>query len=209
MASAAVAPARLYRALNDKELSRRFASRPLRALFDEAYHRHRDQIYHVCYSFVRNQDDAEDMVSQTFLKAWKGRKGFRADAKFSTWLHRIAVNECLMFIRSKSAFGHDAPTISLDAAVPNTAGDDFVKPDVPLDPRTLDRMVDHQQLQRALLRLSDGQREVFDLYFYKQHTIEEIQKKLKLSEPAVKSRIFHGRQKVLRAFGRLDTAEMT
>ena len=52
-------------------------------------------VYQVCYRFVNQHEDAADLTQDTFVRAWKALASFRGQARFSTWLHRIAVNVCL------------------------------------------------------------------------------------------------------------------
>jgi len=64
----------------------------------EAYHRH---IYHLAYGFVKNTANAEDLTQDIFLKVFEKIDSFRSAASFSTWLYRVAVNECLQYTRQK------------------------------------------------------------------------------------------------------------
>lgn len=213
MAAIGVAPARAVESLDDDMLAKKFANRNTRAIFEELYRRHKGQIYHTCISYVRNPDDAEDMVAQTFFKAWRARKSFRGDSKFSTWLTRIAVNECLMYIRHDKAYGKGAATVvSLDVPLANAEGDDFLMLDVPVDDLSIKGHADRQCIAKIMAGMPSIYKTVFHLYFWKQYSIADIQKELKLTEPTVKSRILRGRnffKKRLRAIDRLDTQEMT
>ena len=63
--------------------------------FDLLVTRHRRTVYQVCYRFVHHHEDAADLTQDTFIRAWRALASFRGQARFSTWLHRIAVNVCL------------------------------------------------------------------------------------------------------------------
>ena len=73
--------------------------------FDELVTRHRRAVYHVCYRFVNNHEDAADLTQDTFVRAWKALASFRGQARFSTWVHRIAVNVSLNQVSLKTPRG--------------------------------------------------------------------------------------------------------
>ncbi|MBM3751235.1 MAG: RNA polymerase sigma factor [Acidimicrobiia bacterium] len=81
-------------ALDDLALVRSFVDGE-RTAFDTIVARHQRAVYQVCYRFVHNHEDAADLTQDVFVRAFKGLKAFRGDAKLSTWLHRVAVNVCL------------------------------------------------------------------------------------------------------------------
>lgn len=70
--------------------------------FDELVTRHRRAVYHVCYRFVNNHEDAADLTQDTFVRAWKALASFRRQSRFSTWVHRIAVNVSLNRVSLKT-----------------------------------------------------------------------------------------------------------
>ncbi len=65
------------------------------AAFDVLVTRHRRGVYQICYRFVNHHEDAADLTQDAFVRAWRGLASFRGQARFSTWLYRIAVNVCL------------------------------------------------------------------------------------------------------------------
>ncbi len=73
--------------------------------FDVLVTRHRRAVYHVCYRFVNNHEDAADVTQDTFVRAWKALASFRGQARFSTWVHRIAVNVSLNKVSLKTPRG--------------------------------------------------------------------------------------------------------
>ncbi len=62
--------------------------------FDELYRLHRDKVHTLCLNLCRNREQAEDLLQETFVRAWRGLPKFQGRSQFSTWLHRIAVNVC-------------------------------------------------------------------------------------------------------------------
>jgi len=92
-----------------------------RAAFDELVRRHRDRVWAVALRICGDPDDAEDVLQETFVSAWRALPGFRRGARLSTWLYRIAVN------KSYDAVGRRRPQVALDAvAEPSAPGDDYV-----------------------------------------------------------------------------------
>src|SRR5262249_61716451 len=66
-----------------------------REAFDALVARYQRPIYRLCYRYVNNHEDANDLAQEAFLKAWRAISSFRGESAFSTWLYRIAVNACL------------------------------------------------------------------------------------------------------------------
>ena len=64
------------------------------AAFDELYGRHRDRVYNLCLNLCGSREEAEDLLQETFLRAYRGLGSFRGGCAFGVWLHRIAVNVC-------------------------------------------------------------------------------------------------------------------
>lgn len=89
--------------------------------FDELVRRHQVKIHDLCYKMLRNYDDAKDVAQETFLKAYQKINKFKGKAKFSTWLYRIAVNNCLNFIKRQK------PTEELFEEITSSGKDDPVQ----------------------------------------------------------------------------------
>jgi RNA polymerase sigma-70 factor (ECF subfamily) len=105
--------------LSDQRLVKRAAEGD-RAAFDEIVRRHRDRVYTIALRLCGNRDDAEDVLQETFISAYRALDRFRGGAQLSTWLYRIAVN------KSYDLIGRRKPQANLDdVAEPATRGDDF------------------------------------------------------------------------------------
>lgn len=78
----------------DEELVARLASGDPSA-FDELLHRHERQVLTLCYAFMRNREASEDMAQETFLRVFRHASRYRPEARFSTWLYKIASNLCI------------------------------------------------------------------------------------------------------------------
>lgn len=82
--------------------------------FRELVEANQDRVINTCFGFVKNKDDAEDIAQEVFIEVFQSIKGFRKDAKISTWLYRIAVNKSLDHIRKKKRKKRFAQLIFLD-----------------------------------------------------------------------------------------------
>jgi RNA polymerase sigma-70 factor (ECF subfamily) len=125
---------------------------------------YQERLYWHIRKLVLNHDDANDVIQNTFIKAWKGLKNFRADAKLYTWLYRIATNESLTFINNrKKKF-----TESFD-------GEEEYSPANKLK---ADEYFDGNEaeikLYKALETLPDKQREVFHLRYFEDLKYDDI-----------------------------------
>jgi RNA polymerase sigma-70 factor (ECF subfamily) len=103
---------------SDERLARRAAGGD-RGAFDEIVRRHRDRVYAVGLRICGSEADAEDVLQETFLSAWRGLGGFGGRAQLSTWLYRIATNRALDLVRGRR------PQTPLEAVPePAAAGDE-------------------------------------------------------------------------------------
>ncbi len=165
-------------ALDDLALVRSFVDGE-RAAFDTIVARHQRGVYQVCYRFVRNHEDAADLAQDVFVRAFKGLKAFKGDAKLSTWLHRVAVNVCL----NRAALVR--PGIEpLDAArhVDERSDDAFGM--VARGERAAD-------VRRAIAQLPAKQRATVMLRVYQELSHEEIAAILGGTVGAAKANFFH------------------
>jgi RNA polymerase sigma-70 factor (ECF subfamily) len=158
--------------------------------FGELVERNEAKIYGLCLKMLGNQEDAEDCLQEVFIKAFKALPGFREEARFSTWLYRIAYNESLMRIRKKTL-----DTVSLDRPVELDEGDvtrDLA--DWTTDPRA-DMM--NSELSDVLVRhvneLDPDNRIVFLMRDVHGMSTGDTAEALGLSVPAVKSRLHRAR----------------
>jgi RNA polymerase sigma factor, sigma-70 family len=133
-------------------------------------------LYWKIRSFVLLHDDADDVLQNTFLKAWKNIESFEGKSKISTWLYRIAINESLDFLRNKK----EIVAISSDNAdngVANTL----------LADSYFDGNKGQAVLQEAISALPEVQRTVFIMKYYDELKYSEIHKILGTSEGALKA----------------------
>ncbi len=87
--------------------------------FDSLVERHQGRVFRLACRLLGDRDSALDAAQETFVKAWKALPRFKGDARFSTWLTRIAINQCRNELRKRGTVKHTRP-LSLDDVVPGT-----------------------------------------------------------------------------------------
>lgn len=174
---------------SDAELVRRAKAGDNEA-FGELVERNEGKVYGLCLKMLGNQEDAEDCLQEVFIKAYKALPGFRGEARFSTWLYRIAYNEALMKMRKKTL-----DTVPLDRPVELEEGNvDRDLADWTTDPRA-DVMNDElsEVLVQHVNELEPDNRIVFLMRDVHGMSTSDTAQALGLSVPAVKSRLHRAR----------------
>jgi RNA polymerase sigma-70 factor, ECF subfamily len=154
---------------------------------------HKDSISRVILRIIKNREDAEDEVQETFIRAYRGLSEFRGNSKFTSWLTRIAVNRALMCLRTRRHRG-----ISLDHAVEREG--DSLNRDIPEwrpnPEQCYSQREAHLNLNEELMTLPHGLRSALILKHFYGYTTEDIAKRLGISVPAVKSRVLRARRRL-------------
>ncbi len=163
-----------------------------RAAFDRLVLKYQDTVYGLCYRFLGEEQEALDSSQEAFLKAYRGMPRFRAESRFSTWLFRIAVNQCLNRVKS-AEYRRRRKTSSLPGPEEgeNPAlklGDIGASPLLQLERRERSRLI-----QEAIRRLPGDQRSVVLLRDVEGLSYEEIAGVTGCELGTVKSRLARGR----------------
>jgi len=162
------------------------------AAFEKLIEVYQGRVFTLCRQLTNNPTDAQDLAQEVFIRAWSGLGGFRQEADFGTWLHRIAVNQWLNAKRRLNRL----EIVSLDA--PLTVGESQLTREAPSeDPGPAERFEQEEarlQLQQALQRLSPEHRAVLVLRELQDLNYEEIAAVLDCSLGTVKSRLNRARQ---------------
>src|SRR5208337_4379351 len=149
------------------------------------------RVYAAAFAILRNEADAEDAAQEAVLKAFKHIRQFRAEARFSTWLIPITVNEARMRKRKEHAHMIE-PIVDHQDAEGNYTPRDFADwREIPSE--TLERKEVRQMLAEALASLGEKYREVFVLRDMQHLTIEETARALRISTASVKTRLLRAR----------------
>jgi RNA polymerase sigma-70 factor (ECF subfamily) len=155
--------------------------------------RHSRAVYRLAHRMTGNASDAEDVVQETFLKAYKQLGRFESRANFGTWIHRIAVNCSIDLIRSRPhrEAAHDAADLEgLGASEVNQDGAQHTPERLMLSTEVQDRIND------AMTTLSQRERAAFMLRHFEGHSIDDISRSLGLKTNATKHSIFRAVRKM-------------
>ena len=147
-----------------------------RKAFEMVVVKYQEQIYWQVRRMVTDHDDADDLLQNIFLKAWMNIDSFRGESRLSTWLYRIAVNECITFINKKKT----EQRVSLSD--PESDPVRHLESDSYFDADTMEGL-----LQKALSTLPEKQRLVFDMKYFKDMKYEEMSEVLETSVGALKA----------------------
>ena len=158
-----------------------------REAFDALVARYQRPIYRLCYRYVNNHEDANDLAQDAFLKAWRAISGFRGESAFSTWLYRIAVNACLNHRALKRPLTQELPEVLVDPR--------------PGAEAEAERGDDARRIRAAVSRLPDRQRATLILKIYHDLTHEEVAEILGSSVGTVKANLFHALANLRRQMG--------
>ena len=168
--------------------------------YAELMGRYRDAIYYMLLKMVNSPIDAEDLTIEAFGKAFKNIDQYAPNFAFSTWLFKIATNNCIDFIRKKRG-SH----VSLDQTVD---GEDSLSPssmiqsDSP-DPET--NMINQQKIKLmrdVVAKLKPRYRNLVELRYFKEYSYEEIAEELDLPIGTVKAQLFRARELLLNILSR-------
>src|SRR5438445_5844524 len=162
-----------------------------RELFYELVRPYERRVYTAAFAILRNPADAEDAAQEAVLKAFKHIRQFRAEARFSTWLIQITVNEARMQRRKEHAHMIEPIANQQDEQGNYTPRDFADWREIPSE--TLERKEIREKLTEALASLGQIYREVFLLRDMQQLSIEETAKALGISTASVKTRLLRAR----------------
>lgn len=175
---------------SDEDLIERFQKGDLYA-FDLIVKRYKDQLLNFVYRFVGNQEEAEDIVQETFLRVYRKRKAYKRIAKFSTWIYTIAGNLSRTELRRRKRRKFFSIT---DMGYEDR---DYEISDEGYNPENqVDGIIQEEIIQKEINNLSPKFREVIILRDVQELSYEEISKIIRVPIGTVKSRVNRGRLKL-------------
>jgi RNA polymerase sigma-70 factor (ECF subfamily) len=171
--------------------------------FNELVSRWERTIFALAYRTLGREEDARDVVQEAFLRAYRGLKGFKGEAKFSSWLYRITLNLCRDWIRRErrapvvqTPEGTDAVDLADAQAAPSDSVEELVA-----------RRELSQAVARAMAELPDEQRTAILLKEYHGLTFQEIADQLGCPLSTVKTRLYQGLSVLRRRLERQQVEE--
>ncbi len=165
---------------SDAQLMIRFKNGDAEA-FELLFSRHTRGMINFAWRFVQNRQMAEELAQEIFLRVYESSAGYEAQARFTTWLYRIATNVCLNEVR-KAQF-------KADRQAPAAEGEGSAPPDMRLERQAVSRAI-----RRAMDQLPEKQRAAFILNKYQELSYAEVGGVLGVSESAVKSLIHRAKE---------------
>ncbi|MCP4313755.1 MAG: sigma-70 family RNA polymerase sigma factor [Bacteroidetes bacterium] len=168
--------------------------------YGELLERYRDAIYFMLLKMVNSPVDAEDLTIEAFGKAFKNIDQYTPNYAFSTWLFKIATNNCIDFIRKKRA-SH----VSLDQTID---GEDSLAPSSMIQSDTLDpesNMINQQKIKHmrnVVSKLKPRYRQLVELRYFKEYSYDEIATELDIPIGTVKAQLFRARELLLNILSR-------
>lgn len=157
----------------------------MREAFAQVVAHYSEPLYWQIRKMVVSHDDTDDLLQNTFMKAWANIDYFRGDAKLSTWLYRIAVNESITFLNKERA----KRNLTVDDE------DTFLVESLPAD-EWFDGDEWQLLLQQAIARLPEKQRLVFTMRYFDEMKYEEMSEILGTTVGALKASYHHAVKKV-------------
>ncbi len=158
--------------------------------------RHQPKVYRFVLRLVANEATAEDVVNDVFFDVWRQAASFEGRAQLSTWLLAIARNKALTAMRGRL---HEPLDDAAAEAIPDSAG---------TAEETLEASQRGAALRRCLTQLSSAHREIIDLVYYHEKSVDEVATIIGVPAATVKTRMFYARKRLaeLLAAAGIDTA---
>ena len=153
--------------------------------FNLIVRKYQEAVYRHVRRMVISHDDANDVVQDVFVKAWQAMSGFRKDSGLYTWLYRIATNEALTFLKRKKT-RYFLPLVDVSKQLEET-----IESDVYYQGSDIEK-----KIQKAILKLPDKQRAVFNLRYFDEMKYEEMAEVLNTSVGALKASYHHAVKKI-------------
>ena len=173
--------------IDEKELIKQLQNeKTATRAFETLLHTYSEPVYWQIRRMVLNHDDANDIVQNVFIKAWSNLQNFRGEAKLSTWLFKIAINESINFLnKEKNRIQNMVDSDEDSFLLRNLEADSYFDGDAI-----------QRELQEAIAKLPDKQRLVFNMRYYDEMKYEDMSEVLGTSVGALKASYHHAVKKL-------------
>jgi RNA polymerase sigma-70 factor (ECF subfamily) len=162
--------------------------------FDDLVVKYTPRLYGLVYNMTSNHEDTNDLLQDVFSKAYKSIRGFRGKSSFYTWIHSIAVNMTLNFLKKRGR-RFQLSLDDVDASIQNDK--EFIEQTATSTPvREVDLTELQRRLNEAMQKLSDEHRAVVTMFHIQGMPHAEISKILNVSEGTVRSRLFYANRQL-------------
>jgi RNA polymerase sigma factor (sigma-70 family) len=181
------------RANEDQELVARTQAGDA-AAFDQLVVKYTPRLYGLVYNMTSNHEDTNDLLQDVFSKAYKAIRGFRGKSSFYTWIHSIAVNMTLNFLKKRGR-RYQMSLDDVDVSIQNDK--EFLEATATNSPvREADLSELQKRLNEAMMKLSEEHRAVVTMFHIQGMPHAEISKILRVSEGTVRSRLFYANRQL-------------
>jgi RNA polymerase sigma-70 factor (ECF subfamily) len=175
---------------DDQELIRLLTAPQTKAsAFTTLVRNYQERLYWHIRKMVLSHDDANDVLQNTFMKAWNGIEGFRGEARLSSWLYRIATNETLTFLTNKRMRNIASMEDEEQILLTHLQADSYFNGNEV-----------ESKLQKAILTLPEKQRLVFNMKYFDDLTYDQMEDILQTSVGALKASYHHAVKKIEKYF---------
>lgn len=189
--------------LSDEAIVEEFRQTGDSIKFKSLVRRYQNRIYNAAFRILGNQDEAEEVTQDTFLKVYQGLTGFRKEASFASWIFRIAHNLCVDVVRSKQR-RTGVKVVSFDPQSTNNEEDSLesavslsqIADPLPSPAQKVDLEEQQNYIEKSLLLLPENQRAVVVLHDIEGFQYQEIADIVGTSVGTVRSRLHYGRIKL-------------
>ena len=178
--------------MSDEDLVRAIVSSNDTMLFEILYDRYSKVVFNKCYSFARNQMEAEDLTQDVFLKLFVKLRSFKGNSKFSTWLYAFTYNHCVNYVNRNTAKKIERKSVDSDGLEERL-----------YDPQVDDREISQlrvEQLKKALDLISPDEKMILLLKYQDGLSIKELSTNLDIGESAVKMRLKRAKEKLVTVY---------
>ena len=180
------------KAQKDYELVLRATKKKDQQAFSDLMDKYRDPIYYMLLKMVNNNDDAEDLTLEAFGKAFNRLNQYTPNFAFSTWLFKIATNNCIDFLRKKKK-----NVMSIDNRVSNNDGEEYMF-EIKSDGMTPEQIAMNEQkiqlMRQYVKKLKPRYEILVEMRYFKEMSYEEISIELNLPLGTVKAQLFRARE---------------
>lgn len=176
-----------------------------RTAFDKLVTKHKNRVFNVCYWYLGDYQEADDIAQETFIKVYRSLGKFRLESAFSTWIFRIAVNSCKNRLTS-AAFKQKKRTISFNNpdGQPESGVTDVFPNGAASPSEQLEKKERMHQIREGIKALSPEQREVITLRDMEGLTYVEVSEVTGISLGTVKSRLARARTELKNKLGSME-----
>ena len=181
-----------FKALYDIKLVERAMKNGDQKAFAELMKRYWEPVFFMLNRMVMNKDDAEDLTIEAFGKAFKNLHQYSPQYAFSTWLFKIASNNAIDYLRKKKMEN----LTSLDRSVDRDGGEELnqqIRGDSLTPEETIIKKQDADKVHEVIDKLKPRYKEIVEMFYMEQLSVEEISKRLDLPVATIKTRLFRAR----------------